>query len=444
VTLTATASGLRQATAAMTPSAANLNPGSAAVWVLTQAFNENGISIPSPEPAILLAYDENATTNVAPLVRITGSATDLPALGEIDVGLAADQHGNISVAANNSIYTFAAGQTGNVAPSSITTFPAALGSLSGLVIDSAENAYFAEVNVSGSGCTLYRAPIINGSESPTPIGDCSQPIKNVTLSQQRVGGLAFDRSGNLLVGMTASASPSPPSGCCMLVVRYTPSGSTYLPSGAIQVADGYPEPEPSLDDAGDVTTFPYTYPGTSFVDDEVRSVPYIARLSAFGLALGQWAPNGSLFVLEITNSGTAQLRRYATDNGTMQTAPIATISSTDLDWGVALATGPFAQGAGSKIMVTPSSLSFNGAGSSETATETASETGYTGQIAQTNTCTGIATVTPASAAAPATFTITAVSAGSCTITYADSHSNTATSNVVVTTTILSGQSAKRR
>jgi len=442
VTLTATASGLHQATAAMSPSAPNSSAGSAAVWVLTQPFVENGIPPrQTASPAILLAYDENATANVAPLVRITGSATELPTLGGADVGLAADQHGNISVASGNAIFTFAAGQTGNVAPSEVTTFSSNLGSLSGLAIDSADNAYFAAVKLNGSACTLYRAPIINGSESPTAIGDCAQPIKSVTFSDQFVGGLTFDRAGNLLVGMSAQV-PAPP-GRIYLVVRYTPNGSTYLPSGAMQVVVAAPEPVPSLDDAGDVTTFPYTYPGTGFVDDEVRRVPTIASLSAFGQALGQWAPNGSLFVQEIIQTGTAQLRRYTTDNGTLQTAPLSTISSTDLDGAVALAVGPFAPGAGTKIMVTPSSLSFNGAGSSEQATETASESGYTGTIAQTNTCAGIATVSPASAAAPATFTITATNAGSCTITYADSHSNTVTSNVVVTTTILSGQSKRR-
>jgi hypothetical protein len=444
VTLTATANALHQATAAMTPTAPNANPGSAAVWVLTQPYVSNGLVLPpSPSPAILLAYDENATTNVAPLVRITGSATGLPALVTTAVGLAADQHGNISVAAGNAITTFAAGRTGNVAPSSVTTFPSSVGALSGLTFDAAGNAYFAGVGGSGSACKLYRAPIVNGTESPTAIGDCAQPIKNVTFSEQRVGGLAFDRAGDLLVGMSEQVPP--PGGCCKLVIRYTSSGSTYVPSGAIKVTPSITVlPVPSVDAAGDVTTFPYTYPGTGFVDDEVRTVPSVAYLSAFGQAFGQWAPNGSLFVQEIADSGSAQLRRYATDSGTMQTLPIATISSTDLDWAVALAVGPYTAGTGTAIMVTPSSLSFNGAGSSEQGTETVSESGYTGTIAQTNTCSGVATVSPASAAAPATFTITAVNAGSCTITYADSHSNTATSNVVVTTTILTGQSAKRR
>ncbi|HEX3631591.1 MAG TPA: hypothetical protein VHZ01_03700 [Casimicrobiaceae bacterium] len=441
VTLTATASGLHQATAAMSPSAPSSSSGGA-VWVLTQPFLENGISMPSAEPAILLAYDENATANVAPLARISGSSTQLPALGGVDIGLATDQHGNVSVGSGNKIYTFDAGATGNVAPSAVTTFPSNLGSLSGLTIDSAGNAYFAMLVLNGSTCTLYRAPIVNGSETPTAIGDCAHPIKNMPFSDLLVGGLSFDRAGNLLVGISAEVS-SPPVGID-LVVRYTPSAGTYLPSGAIKVVSAAPVPVPSLDGAGDVTTFPYTYPGTGFVDDEVRTVPSIAYLSAFGQAFGQWAPNGSLFVQEITQSGTAQLRRYASDSGTMQTIPLATISSTDLDWAIALAVGPFTQGAGTKLVVTPSSLSFNGAGSSEQATETVSETGYTGQIAQTNTCSGIATVSPASAAAPATFTVTATSAGSCTITYTDSHSDTATSNIVVTTTILTGQSTRRR
>lgn len=439
-TLTATANGLRAATAALSPSAPNPSPSKALVWVLTQPYVVTGTPPQRiAQPPILLAYDENATTNVAPFLRITGSSTQLPTLGTVDVGLATDQDGNVSVAAGNAIYTYP-GQTGNVAPSKVTTFPANLGSLSGLTIDGAGNAYFAEVTVNGSACALYRALIVNGSESPTRIGNCAQLTKSIAFSDQLVGGLRFDNSGNLLVGM--SAQEPAPAGRIFLVVRYTLNGSTFVPSGAMQVVTAAPEPVPSLDAAGDVTAFPYTYPGTGFIDDEIRSIPPIASLSAFGQAFGQWAPNGSLFVQEITQTGPAQLRRYATDSGTLQTAPVATISSNDLAGAVALAAGPVGPVPGT-LVVTPSSLSFNGAGSSDTAVETASENAYVGLITQTNTCSGIATVSQPYTGGPAAFTVTAVGAGSCTIAYIDIHGNTASSNVLVTTTILSGQSARR-
>jgi hypothetical protein len=439
ITLNATASGLKEATAAMSPSGAQAT--SAAVWALTRKV-----------PPILLAYDENATTNVAPLVRITGSSTQIPTITQTTaVGLAADANGDISIAEQHSITTFAPGSNGNVPPSSVTTFASAIGSLSGLVYDANGNVYFAGLGGSAAACTLYRATIINGSETPTAIGDCSQPVKNVSFSEQSVGGLAFDSKGDLLVGFVGF--PAGAVGTVQLVVRYVPSGASYVPSGAINVTAYTPPsyaqenpPVPSLDAAGDITTYPNTYPGTSFVDDAVQLPPAIAYRGVWAEGFAQWAPNGSLFVLEYQaqQDTPAYLNRYTSASKTVEPSPVASIGSPDLNFAVAEAVGPATTSGGAPLTVRPASLSFNGAGASDTATETVSETGSTGAITQLNSCSGIATVSPSSAAAPATFTVTATGPGSCTITYADAHSDTVTSNVVVTTTTLSGQASRGR
>src|SRR5581483_6849877 len=295
ITLDATANGLSEATAAMSPSGAQ--PTSAAVWTLAQPVYQNisGVVTPAPSPAILDAFDENVTTNAAPLVHISGDQTQIPDLtyastyGPATVGLAADAKGDISIAYGHEIITFAPGSNGNVPPSAVTTFPSlsSVQSLSGLVYDASGNAYFAAVVGGASSCTLYRASIVNGSETPTTIGDCTHPLKNVTYSYATVGGLAFDSKGDLLVGF--AGLPSGGQSSQSLVVRYVPNGGgSYVPSGAIAVKDLNDSeiPIPSVDAAGDITTYPYTYPGTSFVDDSVQTPNALAERNAFGLGFG--------------------------------------------------------------------------------------------------------------------------------------------------------------
>jgi hypothetical protein len=65
---------------------------------------------------------------------------------------------------------------------------------------------------------------------------------------------------------------------------------------------------------------------------------------------------------------------------------------------------------------------------------TVSETSYAGPFTHTEaSCSGIATVTPASANGPSTsFTVTGVAAGQCDVTFKDSFNQTASTHVVVT------------
>jgi hypothetical protein len=82
------------------------------------------------------------------------------------------------------------------------------------------------------------------------------------------------------------------------------------------------------------------------------------------------------------------------------------------------------------------SLSLTSAGSS--AQFTVTENSYTGPLSAANgspSCAGIATFSPASGSGPsATFTVTAVAAGTCTIVVSDNHGGSVGVNVTVTTT----------
>ena len=79
------------------------------------------------------------------------------------------------------------------------------------------------------------------------------------------------------------------------------------------------------------------------------------------------------------------------------------------------------------------SFSFTAAG--QAAAFLAQESQYTGSFTITNTCTGIATITPTSGTGPAAaFNVTASAAGNCVVTVHDAAANTASVLITVTTT----------
>jgi len=89
---------------------------------------------------------------------------------------------------------------------------------------------------------------------------------------------------------------------------------------------------------------------------------------------------------------------------------------------------------GGPLTLSQSALAFTAAG--QTATVTANEPAYAGPVAPDGSgCTAVASVTPALAAAvPATFTITARSAGACSLPFYDSYGQRASLAVGVTIT----------
>jgi hypothetical protein len=90
------------------------------------------------------------------------------------------------------------------------------------------------------------------------------------------------------------------------------------------------------------------------------------------------------------------------------------------------------------VVLSPTALNFLATGGAYAQTFSASETNYSGTLSQNNTCNPnsgtIATVSPASGSAPATFTVTPQSAGTCMVTISDNNGQSTPLTVTVTTT----------
>jgi hypothetical protein len=90
-----------------------------------------------------------------------------------------------------------------------------------------------------------------------------------------------------------------------------------------------------------------------------------------------------------------------------------------------------------------SALTFTGIGVSQSLGVT--ETGYTNAFSESDTCSGIATVSTTSANGPsATYSVTSVATGACAITISDNANHAVTAQVDVTTSNLNLQSGARR
>jgi hypothetical protein len=87
--------------------------------------------------------------------------------------------------------------------------------------------------------------------------------------------------------------------------------------------------------------------------------------------------------------------------------------------------------------LSPSTLSFTAAGQIQSIAVVDTSGGT---VSQSNTCSGIATIGPPVSMA---YAVTAVSAGSCVVTFSDTSGNSAMVTVGVTTTTLVGQSKRR-
>ena len=80
-------------------------------------------------------------------------------------------------------------------------------------------------------------------------------------------------------------------------------------------------------------------------------------------------------------------------------------------------------------------ISFSFTASGQAAAFLAQESQYTGNFTISNTCTGVATITPSSGTGPAAaFNVTASAAGNCVVTVHDAAANTASVLITVTTT----------
>jgi len=86
------------------------------------------------------------------------------------------------------------------------------------------------------------------------------------------------------------------------------------------------------------------------------------------------------------------------------------------------------------LLATPTTVAVNGLGAAYAQPLALSESAYTGAIAETDTCAGIATVSPGSGVGPTLKeTVTGVAAGTCVATFKDGNAQTATATIQVTT-----------
>ena len=83
------------------------------------------------------------------------------------------------------------------------------------------------------------------------------------------------------------------------------------------------------------------------------------------------------------------------------------------------------------LSANPTTLSFYTTGASAAQTVLVQQTNFSGTLSETDTCSGIVTVSPTSSASPYSATVTPVAAGTCTITFSD---GTQTAPVAVTVT----------
>lgn len=116
--------------------------------------------------------------------------------------------------------------------------------------------------------------------------------------------------------------------------------------------------------------------------------------------------------------------------------------------GTALVATPTPTPTSRSVTLSINSISFAGTGAANSQTVTASQSNYGGQFAATtpaagqpNSCSGIATISPATNSS--SFTITPVAVGHCTFTITGGNGQTTTLTVDVTTTAVGGLSKRR-
>jgi hypothetical protein len=180
---------------------------------------------------------------------------------------------------------------------------------------------------------------------------------------------------------------------------------TGLASGTVTTLTFVPGANPPVATA---STISISQTGTTSATDTIRESGYT----------GSFTPSGC--------SGIANVTAQAASGGS-QTFTIAAGASTgtcQLTFTDAYAqTVVVAVTVSGALMSSPSTLSFV-SGSTTPKTFTATESGYTGTLTATSTCTSIATVSPPNTTgSPATFSVTPVASGTCQVTIHDTLGN---------------------
>ncbi len=141
--------------------------------------------------------------NESPIDSISGSITDLVS----PVGIALDSSNTIYVADNgvNSVFVYAAGSNGNVAPSAAsisTTTTTGLSSPQGIALNSIGNIYVADDGVFGLGPGSVFVYAAGSNANAAPIAS----ISGESTGLETPGGIAFDSSGKIYVADSGATS----------------------------------------------------------------------------------------------------------------------------------------------------------------------------------------------------------------------------------------------
>jgi hypothetical protein len=417
-TITATIAGGPSGTTKMIPS----QPQAAAsgFWLL-------GTTTTNGQPTL-----ERVDTNLSATLAISGSQTML--LTNVLSAMTADSTGNVEILAGNTIDTYSGTNGGNVPPLSITTFQTPAAVLSVLAVDKAGNAYVVAAN-SGY-CTIFRVPLINGPASATAVGDCF----NVEPAFFTVSGMGFDAQGRLYVSIPRGAWPKNPQG--MSIFRYARNtDGSFTPDSAITPTSGFGA-NVNFDPSGNLVVvgglgYPEKYAAAAFVPGQNASVSPIDTYPAAGVDYSMAVdPSGNIAVQY--SAASPDWHVALIPSGSHAVAHTIPFTVTAMAGATSAAPGP-----SGSLSVTPTSVEIPAQSNIVTLTEN----GYTGPFTETDSCSGVVTVQPATGTGPAaTFTLVqGHSGGKCAVTFADAGSvHTATVQVGVTATIITGQGRRRR
>jgi hypothetical protein len=187
-----------------------------------------------------------------------------------------------------------------------------------------------------------------------------------------------------------------------------------------------------------VTVSPATVAASAESDSRHRD----ATGSATFIATAVGAGSAAISISDNSGNATSIPVTVTSPSGSPASSPTPTVSPTATASPAPTASPTPTPPPPGVLSVNPASIQIYGTGTSNAAAIFVQETGYSGSFAQTNTCSSIATIAPASATGPtATFTAVGVNAGTCSTTFSDASSQHTTISITVTTSGFVVQSA---
>jgi len=173
--------------------------------------------------------------------------------------------------------------------------------------------------------------------------------------------------------------------------------------------------------AGYSGTYTFTIANSSVATLSVPASSTATALQKRRDSSGPQSVSDDTGTVTVTPAGPGSTTLTVQTNQTLSvTVNVSGSSASPMPTPTAVATAtPTATPTPNALVVSQASLTFTSTGSSATQTVTASEVNFTGTLSETDTCSGVATVSPTSSASPFVATVTPVAAGNCTITFSD-------------------------